>query len=247
MRNAVRRWVGAMAVLALMVPAAQAVTLRLCTADSSFYPYTLPDGNGLFQQAVRAAARELDLQVDNRIAPRARCLQDTRSGQADALVGIYAPERRAWLAYPMRGEPPQPDAERGLGAVRFLVYRRIGSPVSWDGQRFLQVGDEPVGVQFGFAYGVPLDRLEVLIDDKATSADQLFAKLDRGRIAAVVMQEAQGRQLLARQYGARIEPLETPFNVLRFYLIVSRDFQSRHPELVNKLWRNLGAQRPAGR
>ncbi|MDM4765665.1 hypothetical protein [Pelomonas sp. SE-A7] len=241
----VKHWLAAL-LMAGLGTTAQAVTLRLCTSDSSFFPYTMPDGNGQFQQAVRAAAKELGLDIDNRVAPRARCLQDTRTGNADALIGIFAVERLAWMAYPMLGDK-QPDAERGLGSVRFLVYRRQGSKAGWDGRRFQQVGDEPVGVQFGYAYGVPLDQLGVIIDDKATSADQLFAKLERGRIALAVMQEEQGRQLLSRQYAKQLEALENPFNTLNFYLIVSKDFQSAHPELVQKLWRTLGGQRPAGR
>lgn len=233
-----KHWAMVACLLAAGVAAAEPARLRLCTSDSPFYPYTMPDGSGLFQRRLQALAAEQGLVLEQRVAPRARCLQYTRTGEADALIGIFTPERLAWLAYPMR-EGGRPDAERGLGTARFVLYRRVGTAVQWDGQRLTGLGGLPLGVHFGYAYGARLADLQVAVDDRATTAGQLMAKLERGRVGAVLMQQEQAQQLLAnapQQGSGRIEALEPAFGTLTFYVIVTRDFQRRHGDLVERLW-----------
>ncbi|HEY1128871.1 MAG TPA: hypothetical protein VGF12_05660 [Roseateles sp.] len=214
--------------------AAEPVKLRLCTSDVPFYPYSMPDGSGLFQRRLMALAKSLNVEVVAHVAPRARCLQHSRNGEADALIGIFSADRLDWMAYPMRGGAP--DAERGLGAVRFVLYRRVGTAYGWDGRKFLGLGTEKLGLQFAYAYGPQLAAQGVAVDDRATSAEQLMAKLERGRVALVLMQEEQAKVLIEHRLAGRIEPLEPPFGTQTFYLIVSRDFQKRHAALVQKLW-----------
>lgn len=216
-------------------------TLRLCTADVPFYPYTMPDGSGLSQQLIRLALRDLPLQLKNHTAPRARCLQDSRGGQADALVGVFAAERLQWLSYPMKGN--EPDIGASLARPRFMVYRRSGSEADWDGRRFYHLDHGAVGVQFGFSYGLELERLGVTVDDKAPSAEQVLRKLERGRIAIAVLQEEQARALLDGAVVEQIEALPVPFVQQTLYLIVTRDFQSRHPALVKQLWAAIAQAR----
>ncbi|MBT9457686.1 MAG: hypothetical protein IV097_13800 [Burkholderiaceae bacterium] len=215
--------------------------LRLCTADVPFYPYTMPDGSGYSQQLIRLALRGLPLQLKNHMAPRARCLQDSRSGQADALVGVYASERLAWLSYPMKAG--EPDAAASLAQLRFMVYRRSGSTADWDGKRFYHLDHGAIGVQFGFSYGLELERLGVPLDDKAPSAEQVLLKLARGRIPLAVLQEEQGQALVQQAFAGKIEALPQPFMQQNLYLIVTREFQARHPALVTQLWAAIAGAR----
>nr|WP_316639542.1 hypothetical protein [uncultured Roseateles sp.] len=238
--GAVVAWLGLLGLpwaSALAAPA----TLRLCTADVPFYPYTMPDGSGLSQQLVGMALRGLPLQLQNHRAPRARCLQDSRSGQADALIGVFSAERLQWLSYPMKGS--QPDAAAGLAQLRFMVYRRSGATADWDGKRFYQLDHGAIGVQFGFSYGLELARLGVPLDDKAPSAEQVLRKLDRGRIPLAILQEEQAQALIDTAFAGRIETLPHPFMQQTLYLIVTREFQARNPALVAQLWAAIASLR----
>jgi len=216
---------------------ARAVTLRLCTSEVPFYPYTMPDGGGQFQRRLMQAGDRVGLTVVLSVAPRARCLQNTRTGESDALIGVFTPDRLAWLDYPMRAG--RADEERSLGSVRFLLYRRVGSDYGWDGRRFIGMGQQPLGVQFGYQYGVKLAELGVAVDDRATTAEQLMAKLAKGRVALALVQQEQARQVLSQMPGHGIEALEPPFSQQAFYAIVTRSFEQRHPALVDRLWEAL--------
>lgn len=227
-------WLALNVVAAVAAPA----TLRLCVSDRPFGPYTHPDGSGLFQQRVLTAAKGLDVAIAQYAAPRARCLQDSRQGRADALIGVFSPERLAWLAYPMHDGQPQ--AEQGVGRIQVVMFRRVGTRVEWDGQKLVGLGDQPLGLRFGFAYGDRLEGLGVKLDDHAMSNEQLIAKLVKGRVGAILLTDEALPQI-ARLPPGQIEALPRLYDTLTLYLIVTRDFEQRHTELVQKLWANLAA------
>lgn len=236
---------GLLAMLLLSPPPAAAsepaVTLRLCIADQPFYPFTMPDGSGQHQRLVKLATRGLPLHVSVYMAPRPRCMQDLRLGLADATIGVFTAERQAFAAYPMRGT--EPDPRQALGDVQFVAYRRAGSAVGWDGQRFEGLGGGAIGVLFGFAYGPKLAGLNLPIDDRAISHEQLMQKLERGRNPVIIVQEQEGNRLIAQRYAGRIERLSPLFEEFTLYLMVARAFQARHPELVARYWRGIEAAR----
>lgn len=212
--------------------------LRLCVSDQPFGPYTRPDGRGLFQQRVLAAATGLEVSIEQYAAPRARCLQDSRQGRADALIGVYSTERQAWLAYPMRDG--QPLVDQSVGRIQVVVFRRVGSGVEWEGARLVGLGEQPLGLRFGFAYGGKLEGLGVKVDDRAMSSEQLIAKLVKGRVGAILLTDEALPQV-AKLPPGQIEPLPRLYDTMALYLIVTRDFEQGHAELVQKLWANLAA------
>lgn len=218
----------------------QAQTLRLCTADQPFRPFTSPDGQGSLQRLLRRAAHALPLRIDNYVAPRARCLQDARQGQADALIAIFTRDRLDYLAYPMAGTAP--DVSQALAEARFMLYRRKGSAVDWDGRRFSHLDQGAIGVQRGFAYGPKLALLEQPVDAGALSAARLLDKLERGRVSVVILQEEEALAQLLQRREDRIEPLPEAFDDFALYLAVTPTFLARHTGLVQQLWRNIAAQ-----
>lgn len=219
----------------------QSPLLRLCTSDTPFLPYTAPDGSGSSQRLLAQALEGLPLRLQAYVAPRARCLLDARAGQAEALIGVFDPERLAWARYPMRGE--QPDDSQALAAGRFLVYRRAGSKADWDGERFSQLQGAPVGVRLGFSYGGALARSAAPIDDKATSAEQLMRKLAKGRVALAIVQEAQGEVLRQQGLEVPVEALPRAFGSFELYLILPQRFEQQHPALARQLWQRIGQLR----
>lgn len=231
------------AVLALVlamqcgIAAAAPVRVRLCVSDQPPSP-TAPGAGGLYQQRVMAAAHGVDVAIEPYEAPRARCLQDSRQGRADAVIGVFAPDRLEWLAYPMRDGRPM--AEQGVGVIRVVVYRRTGSRVEWDGQRLTGLDSQPLGVRYGYFYGTGLEALGVPVDDRAMSSEQLINKLVRGRVgAALFTDEAIGQ--LSRLPPGQIEALPRLYDTLPVFLIVGREFERRHSALVQRLWSNLAA------
>lgn len=221
------------------------VTLRLCVSGQA----TTPEGVGVFHQRVLAAARDVALNIEHYVAPRARCLQDTRMGTADALIGVFTPERQTWLAYPLR--QGQPAAEQGVGSIQVRIYRRAGTRVEWDGTALTGLDEQPLGLKFGSSYGADVAKLGVPLDDRAKTDEQLIAKLLYGRVGAILLTD-EAVQDLAKIAPGKIEALARTYSTMPLYLAVSTAFERDHGTLVRQLWTNLanGAERkppPAGR
>ncbi|NRR30727.1 hypothetical protein HSX11_11085 [Oxalobacteraceae bacterium] len=222
---------------------AQALTLRLCTFDRALYPYTMPDGSGLAQQLLRRTGKGLQIDVNNMIAPRARCLALLQSGEVDALVAAFLPERMEYGAYPMTGE--QPDARTALAVVRFMVYRRRGSNIGWDGQHFSNLGQQPVGVPLGFIHEAMLRKLGAVIDGGGLGSEQNFDKLAQNRLAAVVALEEEGKPLIELKYREQIEALPFPLHQTPLYLLVNRMYYIANKQKIELYWSALRQRREA--
>ena len=208
------------------------VNLRLCVSGQ---PLTA-QGVGVFQQRVMDAAANLPLQIDPYVAPRMRCMMETQRGVADALIGVFTPERRDWLVYPMRNG--RPNADLSVGSIQVRVYRRVGASVDWDGQSFSGLEGQALGLKYGSSYGAGLAQLGVALDDRAISNEQLITKLLRGRVAAILLtDEAQAD--VAKIAPGQIEAVPRIYSSMLLYLVFTKDFERRNPAVVQQLWSNL--------
>lgn len=227
--------------LTFIVADASALTLRLCTFDHPFAPYTMPDGSGQAQELLRRAAKGGPIVIDNAFAPRARCLAQLQNGESDALVAAYAPERVAYGVIPMQGD--KPDESFALAVTRFMVYRRVGSGVQWNGKQFSGLGALPVGVQASFIHGPLLAKLGVAVDAGAKSAEQNLGKLAFERLSAAIAQEAEATPIVEAQYKGKLEALPAPFHLTPLYLMVNRSFYQRHQAVIDAYWQAIRSTR----
>lgn len=230
--------------LLAMASAARAAppVLRVCSMDIDFAPYARTDGTGHLQLLTVLAARSLGMVVERHVAPRRRCLEELKAGVADAMIGGYSTERAVTGAFPMAGS--EPDETKALGMVRYLVYRRAGTPLEWDGKRFAELGSGVVGVESAFALIIDrLRQLEVRFDDGSKSLEQNFAKLALARFDAVVAMDLEAERLIAAKYAGKIERAGKPFEQSALYLMLSHAYLAQNPRLAEGLWQAIAEQR----
>ena len=223
--------------LLLAVPCwtgAAPLEVKMCIFDHPFPPLTYPDGSGQAQDVLRRASRLQPVQIQPVVAPRFQCMELVRSGQVDAMLAAFIEDRTSYAAFPMHDS--QPDASRAVGEVNFSVSRWRGGTVEWDGKQFLNLGRQPVGTQPGLLHVSLLRQLNVVIDDSADSPEQVFAMLAQHRVAAVVTQQGEGEQIIARKYKGEIEMLPTPLIVTPMYLIVNKAFYRKHQPQIEAYW-----------
>lgn len=213
------------------------LALRICTFDQPFAPLTMPDGSGQVQELLRRAARGLPLALGNVMASRPECLSRVRSGEVDATLAAFVPERLECCAYPMQGL--HVDDGAALGVLRFMVFRRRDSGLGWDGHRFSNLGLQPVGVQTGFLHNALLRQMGVVLDESSSSTEQNLAKLAQNRVAAVIGMDGEGDTAIAQKYRDQIEMLPDPFNLTPVYLLFNRPFYLAHQKAVDAYWSAL--------
>jgi polar amino acid transport system substrate-binding protein len=229
------RWIGL--VLLMCALDAQALTLRVCSLDQPFPPFTMPDGSGQAQELLRQASKAQGLTFENIVAPRLRCFEMMKAGEVDAMLSAYLPERRAYGAFPMAGH--QVNESMQLGAVRFLVYRKQGDHVQWNGRKFIGLGAERVGVLAGLAVAQLIRQSGAATDEGAKTIEQNFEKLAIGRIRAVVALEGDAQRLLELKFKDRLEALPIAFDTTPIYLHVNLDYYAHNKARVEQFWKAI--------
>jgi ABC-type amino acid transport substrate-binding protein len=213
---------------------ANALTVRLCTLDHPFPPFTMPDGKGQVQELLRLAGKEEAVTLENIFAPRLRCMAKFQSGEVDALISGYLPERLTLGAFPMIDD--HVDDTKAVGTVRLNVYRLRGSRVDWDGKSFGGLNQGSVGIEVGLTAGQRLRALGVNVDEGAKTVEQNLEKLLLGRVQAVVALESDAKLIIAQRFSDKIEALPQPFEYTVIHLQVNRHFYSLHKNSIDKLW-----------
>jgi polar amino acid transport system substrate-binding protein len=234
------KWGGAMTVALLCgtALAATPVRMRVCAMDVDYAPYGKVDGTGHLQYLAQQAARNVNLVLDRHMAPRRRCLEEIKSGLSDAMASAYSPQRAESAAFPMMGGVI--DASKAMGVMTYHVYRRKGSALDWDGRRFKDLKDGRLGVQSGFIYVTDrFTQLGVPYDDGAKALEPTLAKLGAGRVEGVVAMMEEADQLIKLHYGGQMERTSKVFEQTPVYMMVSRQFYSQHPALVERYWQAL--------
>jgi hypothetical protein len=118
----------------------------------------------------------------------------------------------------------------------FMVWRRRGGTVGWNGHQFTDLGRQPVGTQPGLLHGALLRELGTVIDDSGSGPEQLFERLAQNNVAAIVALRSEGEQLAAGKYRGEVEMLPKPFHVTPIYLAFNKEFYRRHQAAIEAYW-----------
>jgi polar amino acid transport system substrate-binding protein len=215
---------------------------RLCSMDVDYPPYARVDGSGHLQYLAQQAARGLGVELERRVAPRRRCVEELKAGLVDGMVGAWSAERAEYAMFPMAGGGP--DERRAVATPRYFLYRRKGTQLDWDGQRFTGQWEGRIGVESGFIFIMErLQQLGMPYDDGGKSLEPNMEKLLAGRLDGVIAMETEADQLIAARYEGKIEKAGKPFEQTPLYLMVSRQFHAQYGRFAGRYWQALAEYR----
>lgn len=226
--------------------AAEPRVLRICANQALGAP---GDRNSGYQLMHKVAELLPELKMEYSALPWTRCLGDAAAGLYDAvLAASYTRDRAAGLVYPLDAEG-RPDAERRMFQVGYVLLRRKGSSVSWDGERFLgssSKAGEVIGAERGYSIVQFARERGAFVEDRYPNFDSLVDALRLKRSAGVLINQEGASQLLIDPTWSQEHELGGPPMTPRaYYLPVSRQFHQAHPALAERLW-NAVAQARAG-
>ena len=168
--------------------------------------------------------------------PWKRCLEvELNGGSADgAFLASYQASREEFGVYPTKDG--KPDADRRYNRAGYFFYRLKGSAVTWDG---VSLGNmtRPIGAQRGYSIVEDLRKAGYTVEEGVgTLAD--LQKLAAGRLDLVAAIEEMADQVLLDypDLAARIEKVEIPYSAKPYYLMLSHQFVTAHPDLARAIW-----------
>jgi polar amino acid transport system substrate-binding protein len=211
-------------------------TLQLCFEREEVLPWRTLDGGGLNFELLNEVARRAGIQFGYESMPWKRCLAQLKANQVDGAFAVsFSTERLELGAYP---GGLKPDPERRLHVDRYLLVRRKGSRVNWNGKAFQNL-DGRVGFQLGYSVGDFLRRQGVLVDEGSQRSDELLQKLLSGRVEAAALGGGDAMRLVRGKMAEQLEVLPAPLLEKPYYLLLSNDLVKRQPQLAERIWNTV--------
>ncbi len=249
-REASRRLVLGTAVLALLsrrTPAEAAVPVRIFCDVFENPPLIMGNGTvidpvtpGLTIEMLRMASERSHIPIALTRTPWERGLYLLQDGQADAIfASSYVQDRTRYGAYPMKDG--HPDTSRKLFDQSYRLYVRPGSGVGWDGKTLTGL-HAPVGATTGYAVVPVLRAMGVDVVEEPSHIANL-RELVAGRVDAYAELDTHVRPLLRSdptQFGSIVE-LSPPVLSKPYYLMFSKIFYAKTPEIAERVWDAIAA------
>jgi polar amino acid transport system substrate-binding protein len=229
----------AYALLALSFPAAAAdkagdTTVRLCFEQQDVLPWRTEKGGGLNFELLKMVEKRLEIHFDFQGIPWKRCLAQLKANAVDGAFAVsYKPDRRELGEYP-GGQ--QIDAGKRMHIDSYVVIRKKGSKVDWDGKSFRNL-EGAVGFQLGYSVGDVLRAQNIEVDEGSQRADELARKLIAGRVAAAAVGGSDAHGLMNGPLAPQLEQLPVPIIEKPYFLILSHGMVAARPQLAERIWR----------
>lgn len=228
-------------IVLLLCPArAAAVALRLCADINPRPPYMMPDGSGIADRRVAAAAREAGLVPQVFPVSLARCAAEVKAGVMHGFPMVpYKPEMFPFIVYPMRAGAV--DVRRATLSARQVLFRPRGGSASWDGTRLTGVQRAVLVSAGSLPMIATLKAMNVPSDANGKSLEINLAKMLAGRGEAAIGFDGEGAALLELPaFKDKVEMLPVPFHEVAYYMAVSRSFYDANRGAVEKMWNAVG-------
>lgn len=229
----------ALLLLALSLASASAAgkeTVSLCFEQQDVLPWRTEKLGGLNFALLKMVEQRLDIHFDYQAIPWKRCLAELKSNAVDGAFAVsYKPDRRELGEYP-GGQ--QIDASKRMHIDSYVVVRKKGSKVEWDGKSFHNL-DGAIGFQLGYSVGDVLRAQNVEVDEGSQRADELARKLIAGRVAAAAIGGSDAHGLMRGPLGPQLEELPIPIIEKPYFLILSHGVVAARPQLAERIWRAI--------
>jgi len=226
--------------LALSSPALASETVTLCYEAQDVLPWRTEKGDGLNFALLKMVGQRLDVHFNFQSIPWKRCLAQLKSNAVDGAFAVsYKPDRRELGEYP---GGPNVDGAKRMHTDTYVILRRKGSKVEWDGQHFSNL-DGAVGFQLGYSVGDVLRAQNLEVDEGSQRADELARKLIAGRLAAAAVGGSDAAGLMHGPLAPQLEQLPVPIIEKPYFLILSHALVASKPQLAARIWSEIGTLR----
>jgi polar amino acid transport system substrate-binding protein len=190
---------------------------------------------GITVELFNMVAQRVGVQFEYKRMPWKRCLYAVEHGMAEATFhASFKPARAKFGVYPARDG--QLDPSRRIYKNSYVFYARKGSGVSWDGQA-LSNAARPVGTQLSYSIADDLRNMGYEVEEEASVANNLD-KLAAGRISAYAEIESIADHTMDKEKSSyeNIVKLQPPISEKYYYLLISKLFVGKHPQLAEQIW-----------
>lgn len=211
-------------------------SITLCFERQEVQPWRTLAHRGLNFDLLERVAAKLDVRFDYQSMPWKRCLEQLKDNQVGGAFAVsFSRDRLKIGAYPGGNNP---DASKRMHVDRYVLVRRKGARVHWDGKSFTGV-DGAIGIQLGYSVGDFLRSHNVQVDEGSQRATELAQKLVAGRLNAAALGGGDAAALMRGPMASKLEVLPIPLIEKPYFLMLSQALVEANPDLAAKIWKTI--------
>ena len=207
--------------------------------ESAEIPATAP---GIFIDMLYLLDKRIpEINISLHRVPWKRCLNELKTAESDMVVASYQKERESFAAYPMVQNQPNPNM--AISRAESCLFTSKNSELNWNGEQFTNVNEHPIAVPQGYSAVALLKEfdLPLVFTNSSFAAMELLRK---NRVEGTVTFCAVGKNYINSQPSELDIVARHPSLRQRHgYLVFSKIFRAKHPELSQQIWRTAAAIR----
>lgn len=231
---------------ALILPAAcyAQAPLVLCFEDVPQAPWTMPDGRGLNFELLKRVEKITGDKFVFASKPWKRCMEETRTGLIDGMVGgADSPERRVFSLPPLQPDG-SPNPAKAMYQDQVDLFIRNGSGASWDGKQLINPRGIVIAQRGYFVAQMMRERGQKVLET-IKSAEEGVRLLATGAADVAVLLGQGGEEMVRNDARVRdqVSMARLPFVVFSFHLLIGKKTYAANPARIEAIWNAIATVR----
>ena len=162
--------------------------IKLCYEDVSVHPWITGDMKGFVIKQLQTVEKLSKVKFKYIRLPWKRCQIEAMKGKIDGLIASsFTKSRTHWGVYPTFKNGNLNHHQR-LHTDSFIVFKNKNSPILFENRKFINLGQNKIGVQLGYSVGTDLEDLGYPTYSSYSTADELIRALDSNKITIAILQ-----------------------------------------------------------
>jgi len=208
------------------------------------YPYWIGEGyevpdkhQGTIFEAVKIIDEEVpEIEILYKRFPWKRCQANLQDGLADGIVGSFKESRMEIGEYPMVNNVL--DESLYLHTQSYCLYIHKDSEIEWNGVDFVNTENAMVCVPLGYSIiGFLKEKSLDVYEVRSTPIALMMLSKKRVDAVATLCLTAEAELGRLDIDKSKITKSPYPLETKKYYLILSKQFVSKYPELSQKIWK----------
>lgn len=205
----------------------------------------IPEENpGTYIEILQRVAQRLPINLILERYPWERCKSYLAQDKVDSINSSYKASREKIGMFPKRPDGSIDDSRR-ITSDTYRLYALRGSDIVFDSDK-RQIRNIGTGLLAPKGYSIISDfkKWGIPVQEHPIGMSEMFKMLVYGRTTGVIAHENQASYLLTHEkYLSDIVPIEPAISEKPYYILISKGFYKKHPQLAEQIWNEIGRLR----
>lgn len=200
---------------------------------------------GTYIELLREVEKRVPIKLKLERYPWERCKAYLKANKVDGINSSFKPSRQELGVFP-KGKNSSVDINRRITSDNYILYARKGSPIFYDPVTgTIKNTHKGVAAPLGYSIVGELKNKGVNVLENPSGVPSLMKMLAYDRVSGVIAHETQARFVLNRdpELFSSIDATDPPIQEKEYYILISKEFYERNPDLSEQIWDVIGELR----